>query len=162
MGSLGEFGAAKREADPNRERDTLSLCGVEFNVPDAIDPLAILEFGAAAASGLDSESPAGLAAIYALIRSSVEEEDWPRFQATVRRHRPPVQVLMDLCMAVIQRESGRPTVQPSGSSDGSSPTGESSRASFSSAVSSRPPTLIHQAFEDAVPISEAGLQLLAG
>jgi hypothetical protein len=136
MASLGEFGAARTEADPERERDTFTFCGVEFLVAEQMDPLALLEFGEAAASGLDGDDPAGMAAVLALIRASVDEADWPKFRKTVRQHRPPIDDLMAMAMAVVQRETGRPTVPASDSSSGSSATGESSKALSSSAASS--------------------------
>lgn len=136
MANLGEFGAAKQEADPNKERDTITLCGEVFPVADAPDPLAMLDFGEAAAAGFDMESPEGLAAIKGLIRGSIDEEDWTRFRAVVRRHRPSPAALMELAMAVVQREAGRPTEQPSDSSGGSSTTTQNSRELLSSAASS--------------------------
>lgn len=145
MADLGAFGAAKAELDDDRERDTFTFCGVEFTAADTIDPLALLEFGEAAASGLDDNDPAGLAAVLALIRSSVDEADWPKFRKTVRQHRPPVDALMAMAMAVVQRETGRPTQPVSDSSSGSSNTGVSSKVSSSSVVPS-PPAWADSAF----------------
>lgn len=136
MANLGEFGSAKREADPDREHDTLTLCGEKFQVADEIDPLALLEFGEAASAGLDGDSPEGMKAMLALIRSAVDETEYSRFRAVVRKNRPSMETLLELAMAVIQRESGRPTVPASGSSAGSSETSESSKALSSSAAPS--------------------------
>lgn len=174
MASIGEFGAARREVEASDERDTLTLCGVEFTVADAIDPLAVLEFGEVAASGVDGESPEGMKAMLALIRNAVDESEWPRFRTVIRQHRPSIEVLMELSMAVIQRATGRPTERPSDSSDGSSPTGASSKAPSSSAASSTPATWRDTPFgrreiqahpdlyADVVPLNSAGQSALAG
>ena len=160
MARLGEFGAARKEAEPTDERDTFMLCGVEFTAAEEVDTIAIMEFAEVAASGEVGETPAGMAAMLALIRSSVDEAEWPKFRATVRRHRPTPEVLMELAMAVVQRETGRPTERPSDSSDGPSTTGESSRAPSSSAASSAP-ILSDPRILELVPVDEAGQRILA-
>jgi hypothetical protein len=128
MASLGEFGSAVREADPDRERDTIQLCGVEFTVAERVDPLAAMEFAEAAANGGDTNSMGGMAAMLSLIRGSIDEGDWPRFRSVVRQHRPDAEVLMELAMACLSRDAGRPTQQVSDSLPGPPPTSESSKA----------------------------------
>ncbi len=159
MARLGEYGAARREADPDVEPDTFLLCGVEFTASAEVDPLAVLEFAEAAAAGLEGEDAAGMAAMLSLIRSAVEESEWPRFRAVVRRHRPGVDVLIELATAVVQRETGRPTQRPADSSAGPSTTGETSKEPSSSEAPLSPIQRDPRVLE-LVPVDKAALDVL--
>ncbi len=161
MALLGEYGAARREADPDVEPDTFTLCGVQFAASADVDAVAVLEYGEVAAQGVEAEDVAGMAAILALLRSAVEESEWPRFRATVRKHRPSVEVLMELATAVVQRETGRPTQRPADSSAGPSTTGETSKAPSSSEAPLSPIQRDPRILE-LVPVDKAALDVLAG
>jgi hypothetical protein len=128
MASLGEFEAAVREADPDREADTFTLCGETFTVADEIGIVPLGMFAKAATSGLDTAEMDGLAALVDMASQCVVEEDVERFLSVASKKRINAELLLKIVQAVIEAQSGRPTQRPSDSSDGSSTTGASSKA----------------------------------
>lgn len=64
--------------------------------------------------------------MYAYIRASVGDQEWPRFRAAVMRLGLHTDELMDICAAIFSAVAGRPTVRPSRSSGGPSNGGATS------------------------------------
>lgn len=124
MADLGTFAAARREADG--EPDTFTLCGETFRV-EAPGSLPFLEFSVAAASGVDSEDPAGAAALYSMLHDCVHDEDWPKFRQVCHSNRIRGDTLMEIVKVVVETQSGRPTTEPSDSAAGPPPTGTGSK-----------------------------------
>lgn len=108
--------------------------GETFRLVDEPSEWAMLEF-AEAAGGSDANELAGLAAVMRLLRATVHEDDWQRFSAAARKNNAKIdRDLMPLVVAVFTGATDRPTVQPSGSSDGLLTTAPSSTADSSSPV----------------------------
>lgn len=99
----------------------VTFYGETFNFVDNVGDFALMEF-AESAERVDTESLAGLAAIMRLLKAAVVEDEWTGFQATARKNKATVEACMKLVMEVFEREADRPTVRPSGSSDGPPPT----------------------------------------
>jgi hypothetical protein len=135
---LGEFGKALQEADPDREPDTFLFFGETFTVPAYISALPLMEYAAAANARVDSKSIEGLAAMHSLIRACVVADDWARFQTVATANAADDEDLLQVCRAVMAAATARPTVRPSGSSDGPPSTGASSKEPSSSDASSTP------------------------
>lgn len=91
--------------------------GETFTFVEEVGDFALMEF-AESAERVDSESLAGLAAIMRLLKAAVIEDEWNRFQATARKNKATVDACMKVVMDVFERETERPTVRPSDSSDG--------------------------------------------
>lgn len=138
MASLGEFDVAERDTDPDAEPDTFLFCGVEFQVAATFGALPLLRFSSVAERGVTAESMEGMAAIYDLIRYSVGEDDWPRFQSLATEKKAGVRDLMNVCNAIYFGVTGRPTSPPVDSASGPSPIGENSREPSSSDESLSP------------------------
>jgi hypothetical protein len=128
MASLGEFEVAAREADPDREPDTFTLCGETFTVADHVGIIPLGMFAKAATSGADTSEMEGLAALVDVVGQCVVEDDVERFMALATKKRLDTELLMSIVKAVLEAQSGRPTERPSDSSGGSSTTGASLKA----------------------------------
>lgn len=159
MALIGEFNVAVKQDDPDREVDQFKFEGELFTVANDMNFVALGRFASAAQSGLDTAEMEGLAAMIELISSVVIDEDRDRFLSLASRKRADGELLMQIVQAVIEAQTGRPTVQPSGSPDGQSRTGESSKAPSSSVESpiQRDPRI--QALQ---PVETAALSLLVG
>lgn len=129
MAIVGEFGAARREADPNREPDQIIFYGEKFTLADRVGVGPLADFAEAASSGLDSADMEGLAAIKDMLRDCLADGEFARFWRSVKANRVPGDELVAVCGKVYAVISGRPTVSPSDSSDGRSTTSQSSSAS---------------------------------
>lgn len=135
---IGEFGVAKREADPDREPDTFGFCGQEFTISDDGSALPVLEWIEATADDLKISDPRALEITLRLIRGTIAPGDWQRFKRVAETNKAQVSDLLGIVYGIWEARSGRPTVRSSDSSDGPSDTGESSTAPSSSAASSDP------------------------
>lgn len=122
MAIVGEFGAAKREASPDREPDQIIFYGERFTIASETGTMPLLEFAAAAEQGADASDMRGLAAMHALFEDCLIPEDWPRFKAVARENKADADVLLAVCGRVYEVISGRPTQQPSDSAGGLSTT----------------------------------------
>lgn len=139
MALIGEFEAAVREADPDRELDTFKLQGETFTVAPEPNIIALGRFARAAREGADSDDMEGLATLIDTVASVVIPEDENRFLDLASKHRLDAELLLRIVAAVMEAQAGRPTEPSSVSSPGRSQTGESSKAlSSSAAPSSRP------------------------
>jgi hypothetical protein len=137
MARIGEFEAAAKAADPDREADTFTLNGAEFTVAEDPNIIALGRFARSARAGADSDDMEGLATLVETVASLVIPEDETRFLDTASKHRVDAPLLMRIITAVLEAQSARPTVSPSDSSDGSSKITVSSRV-LSSSVESSP------------------------
>lgn len=158
MALIGEFEVAARQADPNREPDQFKFCGELFTVSEQMGIIPLGRFAKAATAGVDSNDMEGLAAIIDLLADTVIDEDRERFLNTAARNRAGAEDLMPIVTAVVQAQSGRPTQQPSDSSDGQSPTGVSSRAS--SPFGQVPAIQMDPRIQELQTIEAAGLSLV--
>lgn len=123
---VGEFGAA-RAALNRTAPDTLLFFGETFTLADEVGTMPLLEFAAAADAGTDASEMAGLAAMHALLRDCLVDEDWARFRSVAKKNKADTDTLLQVCTRVYEVISGRPTESPTGSSGGqSSPSPSSS------------------------------------
>lgn len=111
----------------------VTLWGESFRVVDEVNEFAFMEF-AEAAQDAEADSMGALAACMALLRDSIEPEDWQRFRKSARANRAKVEQLLPILVGVYTGQADRPTERPSGSSDGSPDTGPSYEADSSSAA----------------------------
>jgi hypothetical protein len=108
--------------------------GETYQVADKVGDMPMILFGNLAAKGVDSDSPQGLAAMHDVLAECLTPKDWQRFQAHAIRIKAQSDEIMGMVGSTFEALSGRPTVQPSVSSDGLSDTPESSEAGSSSPV----------------------------
>jgi hypothetical protein len=166
MASLGEFEVAVRDADPDREPDTFTLCGEVFTVSDRDLTVSIGRFARTIRPGMDSSDMESVSRMIGLLEAVVIDDDKQRFLDTAESKGADSELLFKIVAAVIEANTGRPTGQPSDSSDGSSTTGASSRALSPSVAWADSPLGRRElaaradAFADVVPLSEAGKQVL--
>jgi hypothetical protein len=140
MALIGEFEAAVKEADPNREPDTFKLQGQTFTVADEPNIVALGMFARSAREGADSNDMEGLATLIDTVASVVVPEDEMRFLALASKHRLDPELLLQIVQAVLEAQSGRPTESSSDSSTGRSTTGENLKEVSYSEVPSKPKT----------------------
>lgn len=165
MAFLGEFGAAVRELEPERERDTFRFMGEDFTVEQTVPEMLMLQL-AAGITGKIGDMEA-IAAVWETWRTALtkpsftrfdeekgeevtvaaDESQWNKFYRLAVDRRASLRSLMGLTDALFGMQSGRPTEEPSGSSPGRSATSPSSKPSSS-----------HPAAAHLTPVSE----LLAG
>ena len=143
--SIGEFGAAVAEVEEPDERLTFTIGSdkSEFYVTNDLGFIPFGQFAQAATNGLDTADMEGAAAVMDMMHDMIDdnpgdgkkdsertaEQEWARFKQVCRTHKITMDVLLEVIGAVFTAESGRPTEQPSDSSDGQSKTetGPSSR-----------------------------------
>lgn len=158
MALIGEFGAAVRDAAPDVEPDEFRFYGETFTVADQVGAMPLLRFAAVAEGGTQAEELAGLAAMYELLRDCLAPGDWSRFQKVASDNKVEAEELMEICGAVYQAITGRPTRRPSVSAGGSSNTSASSREHSSSEVS-LPPIQQDERVRALRPVAEVGASL---
>jgi len=108
--------------------------GQQYRVADKIGAMPLLRFAKAADSGLDVNDLEGYAATYDLLEQCLTPDDWQRFQRHATTCRASADEILELMKSTYQAMTGRPTVRPSVSSDGPTPTAESSADDSSSPV----------------------------
>lgn len=117
--------------------DRLVFEGESFAVADKVGLMALMRFAHVAKRGVDSDELAGLAAMYDLLAQVIAPEDWDRFQDHALAVHADGDTLMGVIPAAIEIISGRPTLRPSDSSDGSQTTNGNSAGDSSSQVITR-------------------------
>lgn len=137
MADLGAFGAAIKELDPNAEKDTFTYFGEKFEIVAALPPLLMYQL-AASITGKVEETD-GMTALWQAYRITLGEDGFNRFYKLAVDRMDSNESLMTVAMTIYENDAGRPTVQPSVSSDGLSSTSPSS--SPSSTVSDSVPAL---------------------
>ncbi len=116
--------------------------GEKYRIADRVGAMPAWEFAWYAAQGVDADSMEGLAAMYELIRDSIDPADWPRFRRAAIDKKASSSELLAVCGEVTALITGRPTMPPSDSSTGRSPTPDTSKASSSSPDTSPPPGMV--------------------
>lgn len=163
MAMIGEFGAAAR-AESDVEPDEFRFYGETFQVAARVGAMPLLRFASVADSGIEAEEMEGLAAMHELLRDCLAAGDWPRFQKTASDNKADAEELMEVCAAIYQAVTGRPTERPSDSVAGSLVTTESSREPLSSVASSPlgavAPILQDPRVGELVPIDQAAMRLV--
>lgn len=100
---------------------TFTWFGESFRVnPDMTETTLIDLFEMASAVDVDPESldPKQMKFAKDYVREHIHPDDFERLWQVGKEHRQGIQRLMQLCMRVLTLVSERPTVPPSGSSDG--------------------------------------------
>lgn len=136
MPLIGEFEAAVKAADPNRDPDQFKLQGELFTVADEPNIIALGMFARAARAGADTDDMESLATLIDTIASVVVPEDEQRFLNLASRYRMDSELLLKIVAAVMEAQSGLPTVPSADSSAGRSTTGANSTVPSSSEVPS--------------------------
>jgi hypothetical protein len=162
MAHLGEFGAAIKALDPNAPRDTFGYFGEKFEIVDVLPPMLMFQLAAAMTGKIDEQE--GMASMWEAYRISLGDDAFNRFYRLAVDRKDTVEDLMRLVMRVYEADAGRPTEQPSVSSDGPSSTSPSTSPS-STVTDSVPPALTRapvlvglDSTDDFVPVSK----ILAG
>ncbi len=112
----------------------LDFEGARFAVPPKVALMPLLRFAHMARQGVDADEMEGMDAIYAVLRACIADEDWARFEDHASLVRADMDDLLKVVGQCIELVSGRPTSEPSDSSDGSQPTSDLSADGSSSAV----------------------------
>ena len=99
--------------------------------------MPLMRFAHVAREGVDSNDMEGLAALYDLLESVIADADWARFQKAAHRTRASGDELFDFVTSAFKALTGRPTREPSDSSDGPPITSSSSTDGSSSPVIAR-------------------------
>ena len=100
------------------EGRVVRFMGEEFAASFPVPPMALMEFASIAQGDVDSSDIQGLAAMFDLLESVIEPEDWARFRRHAKKSRASDKDLMTLVRKVITGQTDRPTSRPSDSSDG--------------------------------------------
>lgn len=141
MASLGSFGAALREREPDRgEAATFDFCGKTFTVTGEIP--AILELTlvggvAGKVSGFETQVALYEALRFALSTPAPDDggeadmSQWDEFSKLAVDNRVQQSVLSEIAFRIMGYLVGRPTEQQSDSSPGLLPTGTNSNSSSS-------------------------------
>lgn len=149
MSSLGSFGAAVREFDPDGERDTFDFFGETFVVEGVVPSMLHLQLGAAIAGKIAEMD--GNAAVYAALRCALskpgrevdgktvasDESQFDRFFMLAVDHRCDLDSLLTLLFKLVSAQAGRPTEQQPTSSPGPLPTSTNSNSSASDILASQ-------------------------
>ncbi|MDH6460114.1 hypothetical protein M2302_000265 [Micromonospora sp. A200] len=146
MGHLGSFGAALRELDPGADRDTFDFFGESFTVEGVMPPIQLFQLSAAILGG--ERGTSGMAAMWGAFRAALtkpaedgkrqDDSQFDRFYRLAVLRKCDTDSLMDLAFNLFEAQTGRPTVEPRGSSAGQSTTSPSASTS-----SSTHPALAH-------------------
>lgn len=146
MAHLGSFGAALREIDPAAERDTFEFFGEKFTVEGVMPEILRFQLSATLVGGDTGTN--GMAAMWGALRAALtkpgadggreDDSQFDRFYRLAVARKANTDSLMDLAFRLFEVQAGRPTVEPQGSSAGSSTTSPSASTS-----SSTHPALAH-------------------
>ena len=156
MADLGAFGAAIKELDPDAEKDTFTYFGEKFEIVAALPPILMFQLAASMTGKVDETE--GMGALWEAFRLALGDDAFNRFYRIAVERRDSNEGLMTVAMAIYQNDAGRPTVQPSDSSDGQSSASPSSSPS-STATDLAPLGLVGSSEpNDFIPVS----RILAG
>jgi hypothetical protein len=121
---------------------SVEFLGAEFAIADKVGLMPLLRFAHAAKSGLDSADVEGMAALYDMLQQCIVERavyvrdgrpidkpdeiddgvtvlgGWPEFEAHATKAKADDEDLIKLVQRVMALLAERPTLQPSGYSDG--------------------------------------------
>lgn len=128
----GVQAAAEGVAGTVEEGDRVEFMGQWFRMADSIGLMPLLAFANSAKKGAQSEDMDGLAAMYALIRDCIHDEDWPRFERVAMDTKAEGDDIFEVVGRVMEKLSARPRERRGNSSAGRLPTSENSKAASSS------------------------------
>lgn len=123
MSRIGDLGAAPEEP---LEPDTFGWFGMEVRVQPEFGELYFLDW-AEEFSSVDENDPKAMGAVKRFARGMVHEDDFAEFWRLAQRNHQSVEDITRVINTVLAAVAGRPTKQPSDSSDGRSVTGTSSK-----------------------------------
>lgn len=130
MGNLGDFKAAVREVDPDREPEYFILEGERFELAEGVSALPLMEL--AGSAGPDKSNAEAAVTVLRFLEAILKDGDeWQRFRATCQKHRVSADVLSDITSAITEALSGRPTSRLSDSPSGAPPISHISREASS-------------------------------
>lgn len=140
MATLGSFGAAVRELDPQAPRDTFDFFDETFTVHGLIPPMLMLQLGAAMVGKISELE--GNAAMYEAFRcgltkpaaeadSDGDDSQFDRFYRIAVDRRCDTSELVRLVFALIGAQAGLPTERQPTLQGGQPPTSQSSSSSSS-------------------------------
>lgn len=152
------------EIDVSVGPDRVELCGRGFTVAPKLGLMPLLKFAHTASKGGDSGDMDSMAAMYELLRSVINDDEWASFEQHAMDVRAGDDDLLGAVQGAISIMTARPTSRPSVSSDGPSVTEMNSSGGSLSLVSSIPaPTnaLDLRAAQELRPVEQAALDLIA-
>lgn len=125
--------------EPEVPAGFIRLKGRDFRVAETQGSMAVLHYAYLAKHGIDLSDPDGMEAMYDLIKSTIDDDEWTPFRQHAVKVRASTGDLLDVArQAIGVMTSPRPFGSPSGSSGGQSGTGTSSPPASSSPGSSTP------------------------
>lgn len=89
--------------------DYVELKGEKFRLREKVGAMAMFKWSAA--SEMSSDDPRALGAIYAMIKSVILKEDWPKFEDHAMDTDADAEELLDVVSKGLEIISGRPTSQ---------------------------------------------------
>ena len=92
-----------------KEYDYVSLGDEKFRIREKVGAMALFKWSAA--SEMSSEDPRALGAIYAMLKSVIYKEDWPKFEEYALDNDHDAEELLDVITKALEIVSGRPTTQ---------------------------------------------------
>lgn len=133
MRDLGSFGTPKPAVDPEK-LDSFDYFGARVRVNPTFGELDLADFFATAAALDDADTAQSLALLKGVFVDSIHPDDFETFWSTAKRERQAIEDLMQVVVAIVEAVTDRPTERPSDSSDGPSPTRDTSAGVSSSQV----------------------------
>ncbi len=109
-----EDGKIVRDEDGKIVREDVTQ---DFRLAEDVGIMPLMEW-AAAAEGSEDESSRSLVAIFYVLEDTVHEEDWNEFREFGRKNKAQAGDYGKFINAALEALAGRPTEEPSGSSDG--------------------------------------------
>ncbi len=145
MASLGSFGAAVREFEPDGDRDTFDFFDQTFTVEAAVPSVVLLKFCAGLVgqlSGIETD-----ATMYELLRHTLtkpaakpdekpDRTQWERFYELAAEKKCASDDLITLVLAIAGAQAGKERERSATSEGGSPPAGTSSNGSASDSPAS--------------------------
>jgi len=146
--------------------DSIEFGGRAFTVAPRLGLMPLLKFAYVSSRGADAADEAGLAAMYELLHSVIDDDEWAAFEQHAIDTRATDDDLLGAVQGAIAVMTARPTKRPSDSSAGPSPIATNSSDGSLSLVSSIPPQinaspLDLRAQRELRPVAVAALDLIA-
>lgn len=123
MSADQEIGEAVVVPDP---ANTVEWKGETFRIADEVGMMSRVWFAKMASDGADSDDLGAGAAMSDMLEDSLADGEYDRFRAHARKVKASTTDLLELCSLTLEALAKRPTVRPSVSSDGPSPTSQPS------------------------------------
>lgn len=115
----------------------VTFCGESFDLTDTTGAMPWMRYAKAAQAGVDTDSMEGLALIYDLLKASIVDERWARFEQLAIDNRSTNDQMWEVMVRVLEVVAERPTQRPSDSSGGPTETPDTSEADSSLRVIAR-------------------------